>query len=126
MPRAYRKHDAAAQPVEEPRRRRRQRGAQRPEEQVAVSHGLLAHGVLDGGARLAQRKGLGVDGQRGLVAEEVPGHGREDEGQVGMRLRDGDHVEGGGEAGLAVGGDHDGRRLVGAVDRHLLGDVVGG
>ena len=37
-----------------------------------------------------------------------------------------DHLQGGGEALLAVGGDHDRRGLVGPVDRDLLGHVVGG
>ena len=37
-----------------------------------------------------------------------------------------DHLEGGGEALLALAGDHDRRRLVGPVDRDLLGHVVGG
>ena len=81
---------------------------------------------LDRRPRLPQRDRLRVDGERRLVAEEVPRHRREHERQRRVRRRHVDHLQGGAEATLALGGDHDRRRLVGPVDRHLLGDVVGG
>ncbi len=83
-------------------------------------------GRLDGGPRLAQRAGLGVDGQRGLVAEEVPGHRRQHEGQARVGGRHDDDLQRGREPLLALAGDHDRRGLVGPVDRDLLGHVVGG
>jgi hypothetical protein len=54
----------------------------------------------------------------------VPDHGRQHEPERGVDRWDLDRRRGG-EAGLAVVGDDDRRRLVGPVDRHLLGDVVG-
>ena len=79
---------------------------------------------LDGGARLAQRTGLAVDGEGRLVAEEVAGHRRKDERQLGRHRRHTDHGQGGRER-LALGADDHGRRLVGPIDRQLLSDVLG-
>ena len=75
--------------------------------------------------RFSQRSGLGVDGQRRLVAEQVARHRREHERQLRMHHRNLDGLHRGGEALFSFGGDDDRRRLVGAEDRHLFGDVVG-
>ena len=96
---------AVAQPVEEPGRRGGEGGAQRAQQPLAVGDRVLADGVLDGGPGLAHRPRLRVDGEGRLVAEQVPGHRGEHEGELRVRLRHGDHVQRGGEARLAVGGD---------------------
>jgi hypothetical protein len=109
-------------------------GAQAPQQGVAVARdqvvaapvAVARHQRLDGRPALAQGAGQSVDGQRRLVAEQVPRHRRQHEGQRRVGARYGQHVQRGGEARLAVGGDDHGRRLVRPVDRHLLGDVVGG
>ena len=81
---------------------------------------------LDDLARFAQRSRRRVDRERGLVAEQVPDHRRQHERERRIDRRHADDVGGGGEPGLALGGDHDRQRLVGPEDRDLLGDVVGG
>ena len=115
---------AAAQAVEEPRRRCRHRRAERSEQPVAIGGGRLPDRLLDGGAGLPERPGLGIDGQRRLVAEEVPGDRGQHEAELRMGGGDGDDVQGSGEPRLPVAGDDDRGCLVRPVDRHLLGDVV--
>ena len=80
---------------------------------------------LDAAARLAQRSRRRVDGERGFVAEQVPDHRAQNERDIGVHDRNGDRLERREEPRLVVVGDHDRRRLVGAVDRDLLADVVG-
>ena len=114
---------AGAQAVEEGRRRALDGGSKAGEDVEAVVAGRDRE--LDRGARLAQRSRRRVDRERGLVAEEVAGHGREHERDVGVHRGHRDGLERGVEPAFAVGGDHDRRRPVGAVDRDLLGHVVG-
>ena len=66
-----------------------------------------------------------VDRQRRLVAEEVPDHRREHERERRVHRGHLDRLERGAEPVVALVDDHDRRRLVGPVDRDLLGDVVG-
>ncbi len=89
----------------------------------AVAHGRERG--LDAAARLAQRSGRGVDRERGFVAEEVPGHRAEHEGEIGVHHGDVDRVERGRVPAVVVVDDRDRRGLVRPVDRDLLGDVVG-
>ena len=112
-----------AQPVVEPLAVRADPGADAAQHVVAVER--LGERHLDQLARLAQRTGRRVDRQRRLVAEQVPDHRREHEGQRRVHRRHGDHRRRGGEALVGVGGDDDRGGLVGLVDRHLLGHVVG-
>ena len=79
---------------------------------------------LDGRTRLAEGPGLGVDGEGGLVAEEVARHGRQDEGQLGRHGGNLHRRQRGGER-LALSADNDRGRLVRPVDGELLGDVLG-
>ena len=83
-------------------------------------------GLLQGAVGLAQGPGLGVDGQGRLIAEEVPDHGRGHERELGVDGGHGQHGQGGAVALLAGVGHHDGGRLVGPEDGHLLGRVGGG
>ena len=92
--------------------------------QDRVRRRLLADRTLDDLARLAERQRRAVDGERGLVAEEVTGHRREHEPERRIDRRHRDH-RGRRVARVAVVGDHDRRRLVGPEDRHLLAHVVG-
>ena len=75
----------------------------------------------------ASRNGRGarIDGKRSFVTEEVPDHRAQNERNVGVHDRNGDRLECGEEPRLSVVGDHDRCRLVSAVDRDLLADVVG-
>ena len=84
-------------------------------------------GALDDGPRASrERPGLRVDGQRGLVAEQVADHRGQHERQPRIGAGTVTTWSAAAEALLALRADHDRRRLVGPVDRHLLGDVVGG
>ena len=115
---------AGAQLVEEPRpRAARARAASAPSGSSPLRDGRERG--LDAAARLAQRPGRRVDRERGFVAEQVPGHRAEHEREVGVHDGNRDRVDRGREPVLAVVDDHDRRRLVRAVDRDLLGDVVG-
>ena len=58
----------------------------------AVGSRRVATTLVDGGARLPQRPGLGVDGQRRLVAEQVPDHRGEHEGEVRVGVGHGQDV----------------------------------
>ncbi len=66
-----------------------------------------------------------VDRERGFVAEEVAGHGRQHEGHVGVDRRHTDGLERSTEATFTLGGDHDRCGPVRPVDGDLLGHVVG-
>ena len=117
---------AAAEPVEEAGRDRLEVGAEAGQQAVAVGRELgRRHPLLDGRAGQPQRHGLGVDGQRGLVAEQVADHRAQHERELRRDRRHGERLHRGAEALVPLGGDDDRRGLVGPVDRHLLGHVVG-
>ena len=77
---------AAAQSVEEAGRGGARAGCSDRSSRSPSAGACSPDRVLDGGPRLAQRAGLGVDGEGGLVAEQVAGHGGEHEGQLRVRL----------------------------------------
>ena len=114
---------ARPQLVEEPRGMRFERGCERAERIEAVARGRERG--LDATAGLPQWSCRRVDGQRGLVSEEMPGHRAEDEREIGVHHGNRDRVDRGGETVFAVVDDCDRGRLVRPVDRDLLGDVVG-
>ena len=67
---------------------------------------MSLRGALDQRPGLSQREGLGVDGQRRLVTEQVAGHGGEDKCEFGMAPWDAEDVDAGIEQFLAaLGGD---------------------
>ncbi len=100
-----------------------QLGTERGEELVVAGRGDV---VVQGRPSPAQREGVTVDGQGGVVPEEVAGHGGEDEGEGRVSRRHGHDVGCGAEAALPLGGDDDGGTLVGAEDGDLLANVGGG
>ena len=116
-----------------------QAGAQAVEEAIGVrthagphlAHDVVGIGtvrqcVLDDLAGLAQRPGRGVDGDRCLVAEQMTHHRRQHERQRRIERRNAEHRRGCREPLVALGGHNEGRRLVGLVDGHFLGHIVGG
>ena len=110
--------------VEEACRGAGERGSQTTEQLLAIAP-HLAHVLVDRGSGLSERAGLRIDGECGFVTEQVADHRREQEREARMHLGYGDDVQSGAEPDLALGGHDHGRRLVGAVDRDLLGDVIG-
>ena len=90
-----------------------------------VGPGILGDRAFDRGARLAQRAGRRIDRERGLVAEEMPGHRGQHEREHRVHRRHRDRLERGAEAVVALRRDHERRSLVRPEDRDLFGDVVG-
>ena len=82
------------------------------------------HILFDQAAGLTERTRRGVDGQGGLVSEQVPNHCGEDPGQPRVCLRYGDHFQSSRETILALGGHHNRRRVMGSEDGDFLGHVV--
>ena len=115
--------DVIAQPVEEAMGVGRDLRPQHGQHDVTVRG--VGDGPLDRLARLAQRARRAVDGERRLVPEQVPDHRRQHEAERRVDRRHGDRRRRA-VALLALVGDHDRRRLVGAEDRGLLRHVVGG
>ena len=96
------------------------------DERVAVGRGRLTDERFDAATRGTQRPRRRVDRERGLVPEQVAGERAQHERERRMHRRNRDHLARRAlEARLVVVGDHDRQRLVGAVDRDFLRDVVG-
>ena len=81
---------------------------------------------FDRAARLAQRQSERIDRERCAIAKQVACHRRQHERERGMRCRNVDHAGSGGKARLAARCDDEGLRLVRAIDRDFLCDVIGG